>query len=348
VAAVVVAALVAGALALDSDGGDGAQVAIGTRQSGSQAPDGWNIVVSDQGVSLSVPPEWKSHPASTTPIGDPVLSVDDLTPDADSVLAECTTGRTPSTPPTTAASAVNVWEFPADSAQVPGTANDMLDVVDRPETFAGALIRGAPAAGTPCANARYDQIAFRDAGRVFMIRVVTVFPTAADEETRMALAAQVLDTLHVEPLEGTTTTLPVATTQPVPVIPPAPATTVTAFVPSTNDEQQITDLYVAWLRNHPDDETRVIVEDADALLSSIHQGLAQHSEADLMKYSGTVSAVRMLDADHAEVDYSLLFDGRPQFGVRTGIAVRIDGHWMVSRATECSLLSLGGITCPPS
>src|SRR3954447_4317968 len=60
-AAVVVTALVVGALALGSDGGDGAPVAIGTRQSGSQAPDGWNIVLSDQGVSLAVPADWKSH-----------------------------------------------------------------------------------------------------------------------------------------------------------------------------------------------------------------------------------------------------------------------------------------------
>ena len=55
----------------------------------------------------------------------------------------------------------------------------------------------------------------------------------------------------------------------------------------------------------------------------------------------------MLDADHAEVQYTLLHDGQPQFGLRTGVAVRIDGRWMVSRATECALLSLGGITCPP-
>ena len=120
------------------------------------------------------------------------------------------------------------------------------------------------------------------------------------------------------------------------------------MVPSTTDEQQINDLFVAWLHNHPDDDTRVIVEDADALLESIHQGLAQHSAADLEKYSGTVSAIRMLDADHAEVQYTLLFAGQPQFGLRTGVAVRIDGRWMVSRATECALLSLGGIVCPPS
>ena len=119
-------------------------------------------------------------------------------------------------------------------------------------------------------------------------------------------------------------------------------------MPTTDDERAIQELFVAWLKDHPDDETRRIVEDADVLLDSIHEGLAQHSAEDLAGYSGTVSAIRMLDADHAEVQYTLLHDGQPQFGLRTGVAVRIDGRWMVSRATECALLSLGGITCPPA
>ena len=68
---------------------------------------------------------------------------------------------------------------------------------------------------------------------------------------------------------------------------------------------------------------------------------------DLTKYSGRVEAVRMIDAAHATVDYTLLFGGQAQFGTRTGTAVKIDGAWKVSRDTECALLALGGITCPP-
>ncbi len=347
---VVVVALVTGLVALGGGGGDdgdGAQVAIGARQSGSPIPDGWQTIRTDHGISLSVPADWTSQPTNTTPIGEPLLSADDLTPDADSALVACTTGRIPSASPTVAGSGVTVWEFPADAAQVPGTANDTLPVVGRPKTFAGALIRGAPVSGTPCANARYDQVAFGDAGRVFMIRVATVFPSAADEQARMALAAQVLDTLRIEPLPSATTTSVVHDPTISPPSITVPVTTLPPFVPSTSDEQQINDLFVAWLRDHPDDETRAIVEDADALLDSIHQGLAQHTPDDLAKYSGTVSAIRMLDADHAEVQYTLLHDGQVQFGPRTGVAVRIDGRWKVSRATECALLSLGGITCPP-
>jgi hypothetical protein len=159
----------------------------------------------------------------------------------------------------------------------------------------------------------------------------------------------VLNSLRISPLAPATTipatTIP-ATTLPATNAVPLPTTTAPPFVPATSDEQEISDLFVGWLRNHPDDETRATVEDGDALLGAIHQGLAQHSEADLARYSGVVNAIRSIDADHASVDYTLLFAGQPQFGVRTGTAVRIDGTWKVSRDTECALLSLGGITCP--
>ena len=340
-AAVVVAALVVGALALGSGGGDGAQVAIGTRQAGSDVAEGWKTVTGDPGVTMSVPGDWQVESPSTTPTGVTLLGVHDLTPDADDVLVACTIHQVPASPPSSAGSAVTLWEFPGDATQVTDVTNAPMAVVDRPATFAGALVSGP----NQCEGARFDQLAFRDGGRVFLVRVVSVFPTASDEEVRLALAAQVLDTLRVTPL-GTTATTTAPTPTVIPELPAPPSAPTTPFVPSTTDEQQINDLVVAWLRYHPDDETRSIVEDADALLPSIHEGLAQHSASDLLKYSGTVSAIRMLDADHAEVDYILLFDGRPQFGVRTGIAVRINGHWMVSRVTECSLLSLGGITCP--
>ena len=47
-----------------------------------------------------------------------------------------------------------------------------------------------------------------------MVRVVTVFPSATDEEARMALAAQVLDTLRIEPLDAATTTIAPTVTAP--------------------------------------------------------------------------------------------------------------------------------------
>lgn len=343
-AAVVVAALVVGALALGRDGGDDAQIAI-PRQSGSTVPDGWQTIRTDHGISLSVPADWTSQPTSTTPIGEPLVSVGDLTSDADAVLAACTTGRIPSASPTVAGSGVTVWEFPADAAQVPGTANDTLPVVGRPETFAGALIRGAPISGTPCANARYDQVAFSDAGRVFMIRVVTVFPSTADEETRMALAAQVLDTLRVEPLpSATTTSIQHEGSIPPPTI-TTPETTLPAFVPTTDDERAIVQVFTKWADSATDADLDAIAEDPEAVRAPSHEGWDQHP-TDLALYDSRVESIRLIDSDHAQVVYTILYRGRVAYGNRLGSAVRVDGEWKVSTETVCGMLTLGGIRCP--
>ena len=76
-------------------------------------------------------------------------------------------------------------------------------------------------------------------------------------------------------------------------------------------------------------------------------GIARHSEADLAKYPGRVESVHVTDPDHAVVVYTLLFDGVPEFGRRSGNAVKIDGVWKVRRETECALLAPGGLTRPP-
>jgi hypothetical protein len=75
--------------------------------------------------------------------------------------------------------------------------------------------------------------------------------------------------------------------------------------------------------------------------------VAQHSAADLAKYSGRVDSVEIVDDTHANVVYSILFDGSPEFALRPGEAVKIDGVWKVSRDTVCALLEIGGISCPP-
>jgi hypothetical protein len=46
--------------------------------------------------------------------------------------------------------------------------------------------------------------------------------------------------------------------------------------------------------------------------------MPQHSEADLAKYPGRVESVQVTDPDHAVVVYTLLFDGVPEFGRRSG------------------------------
>jgi hypothetical protein len=345
-AAVLVTALVTGALVLGGGSGDEARVAIGPRQVGSAIPEGWQPITTDSGVSLSVPPGWKSESTSATPIGTPMVNVSESANDTEDVLLACTMHRDPASPPTSPASLLTLWEVPADSTQVTDVANGTLDVVDRPVSFAGALVPGP----NECHGARYDQLAFQDAGRVFLVRVVSVYPTAADEEVRLALAARVLDTLRVQPLEAaTTTTAPATTTTPTATVVPgvtAP-TSAAPFVPNTDDERAIVALVARWLTFQSDDGIRETLIDADSILDLIHEGTRQYQMNMPDGYSGELQSLQFDDATHARFTFTLLLHGQPLYMNQQGEAVKIDGRWMMTRQSECSLLALGQLICPP-
>lgn len=89
------------------------------------------------------------------------------------------------------------------------------------------------------------------------------------------------------------------------------------------------------------------VEDADSILGAVRDGLAQHTPEDLAKYSGRVDSIELVDSRHANVRYTILWDGTPQYAFQPGQAIKLDGTWMVTRDTVCALLKYGGITCPP-
>jgi hypothetical protein len=341
-AAVVVLVLVTAAVAVRSGGGgDGAHVAIGPRQTNSTVPDGWKTIHADPGITVSVPAAWKVGQGNATPIGVPVLSLEDLDPLADDALAACFLGRTPVSAPEEGGSLINMWEFPASSNEVPGTADDVLTVVDRPTTFSGALTLGP----RTCPVAEYQQIAFRDAGRVFLVRAVSVIPSNAENPELLALAAQVLDTLKIEPLDdsATPTTTEVAS-PPLPSIPPT-ATTAPPFVPTSADEQQIADLVARWLTYQSDDEIRATIQGADSILDAMHEGMRQY-QMNLSAYSGRADAVHLVDDSHADIVFTLFLNGGVLYGNQHGHAVKVDGRWMMTRDSECSLLALGSISCP--
>lgn len=362
VAAVMVLLFVGGFFVATSGGGDHHRVAIGTRQAGSAAPDGWRRVIVTSGVTVALPPTWNLGDFGETAAAQRLFSAGTSTPTDTSVMSACTSdGQLPTVP----GSWLSVWEYPASAVRsgfvlpdgmqfLPGSAA----VVERPDDFrrAAPLSGRCPFVGdaeSGSLGASFEVYVFVDAERVFVARSVVAYPVVQAPDTeaapRLLEAREILNTLHLAAPEGTSATIaPVPTTTTGLSAPPLPvATTTPPFAAATEDEQLIQQLFESWLRNHPDDDTRLMVEDADALMESIHEGLAQHTPEHLALYSGTVSGIRMLDPDHAEVRYTLLHGGVPQFGLRTGTAVRIDGRWMVSRATECALLSLGGITCPP-
>jgi hypothetical protein len=112
-------------------------------------------------------------------------------------------------------------------------------------------------------------------------------------------------------------------------------------------EKAIRTAFLGWMNAQPHDDISEYVEDHASILESLRQGMAQHSAAGLAKYSGRVDSVQIVDATHAAVRYTILFDGKPNFANEPGEAIKIDRVWKVSRDTVCNLLTNGGITCPP-
>jgi hypothetical protein len=147
----------------------------------------------------------------------------------------------------------------------------------------------------------------------------------------------------------TTTTAPTTSTSTT----VAPSTTTSVPAPSTtapgeaSDVEAIGSVFLRWMNAENRDDISAYVEDADSILEAHRQGLAQHTPEDLAKYSGRVDSIEVIDAAHADVRYTILWDGTPQYAFQPGQAVKIDGTWMVSRDTVCALLAHGGITCPP-
>jgi len=111
-------------------------------------------------------------------------------------------------------------------------------------------------------------------------------------------------------------------------------------------EAAIRAAFLGWIDAQPHDAVQRYVQDYAAIADALRQGMAQHTSAALTQYTGRVDSVTLVDVTHATVRYTILFSGRPQYEHLPGEALKIDGHWLVTRDTVCSLLAKGNITCP--
>jgi len=338
-AVVLAIALVMGTVAIAQPS---SKVSIPTRAAAqsSTVPDGWTVVENrDERVSLAIPPEWMKVEAP--PFQLLTVGTADFAPTK--TIAPCPSEST-QVPPVQG-TWVAVAEFPdtPDGSNfrivvLPGIPNVDVAVADRP-----ADLQTAPSSRGVCGASSYSVTAFRDGGRVIVALIVTTDGSSLD------LGYQVLNTLHVGASPTTVrTTVPVSTTPTT--VPPTtvlPTTVPTAPANVSSDEGAIRDVFLAWLDATERNAMDGIVEDFASIAATHLEGMHQHSEADLLKYSGRVDSVTIIDDTHADVRYSVLFDGRPQFSNMPGAAIRIDGKWMVTRETVCNLLTYGGLHCPP-
>lgn len=345
--AVVVIALVVGMVTVGGGGGDDPPVAVGLRQTGAQIPEGWGTVHADPGTSLSIPPEWNTYAFGSTDVAATRFSVGTVAPPGPpTVVTACfDTGSIP----TQAGTWLTVWEYPdATATEIVAPIDGTMTVSgDRPATFTTSQFQVGScdhAGNLPDreVGASFEQIAFRDAGRLFVARVVTTHPVG--ETAEFGMANRVLDTLRVEPLESATTTSPTA---PPTVVgsPQQTVTTLPAFVPTTDDERAIVQVFTRWADSATDADLDAIAEDPDAVRAPSHAGWDQHP-TDLALYDSRVESIRTIDSDHAQLVYTILYRGQVAYGNRLGSAVRVDGEWKVSTETVCGMLTIGGIRCP--
>jgi hypothetical protein len=350
-AVVVLVAVVGGAVVLAQPS---STVSIPTHPAAA-APAGWSVVTNDDGdVSLAIPPEW----TQLDPWGEEALAVGTHAFSRTGTIMPC---DMPSAQvPVSAGTWVTVFEYrglqPNDEfpmALVPALRTTDGWVGDRPADLRTAVVStGSCGVATPPGRPPltdfvpdYEVVAFRDSGRVFVALLVV---TDAADESSFDLPYQVLNTLTVAEPDTTTPTAAVTTPTTGPTGSTVPPTTAqTDPVNVSADEAAIREVFLAWINAQPKDALDDIVEDFASIAETHRQGVAQHTEADLALYSGQVDSVTIVSPTRAEVQYTILHGGVPNFSRMPGEAIKVDGKWMVTRQTVCTLLKYGGLTCPP-
>ena len=108
--------------------------------------------------------------------------------------------------------------------------------------------------------------------------------------------------------------------------------------------QAVTLTFEQWLDGSHPDASLAVIQDAARLQPALAE--AAKTLPGVESYRGRVNSVQFTNASSAEVDYSV-FAGRVLVRANlTGIAVLVDGRWLVSSETVCNLLGLTGIACP--
>lgn len=84
-------------------------------------------------------------------------------------------------------------------------------------------------------------------------------------------------------------------------------------------------------------------------LAAVYEAARARVPGNPVRVSLVVDDCLFLSDDRAVVWYSVLLDGKrpPVVRAREGYAVRIDGRWVMERASFADLVSLAGVPCPP-
>jgi hypothetical protein len=335
-------AIALSAFAVATHSAKSSNVAIGASGSNDDTPEGWQrIELPDQGLFIAIPPEWNQVTAVDT-LSPPLLVVGVGESSFDPRLA-CLTSRDGQ--PLVKGTWLSLYESPADG--VPGAPSRPADFTDPANS--GMVDTGCNEGMEAVAAVELVSYKFLDHGRLLQATIVT---TELPDRTNEQLARRILNTLRVEPLgDGDASSTTTASgpssgpsSGPVPTITTLPAP---EYVPTTADETAIRDLFLAWIASYPAYDVSPWVEDGASIQDAWNQGLAQNPPNIQAHWKIRVDNVSIVDDTHADVQYSLLWDGFPRYDHMPGAAIKVDGTWKVTRNTVCNILKYGGITCPP-
>ncbi len=153
--------------------------------------------------------------------------------------------------------------------------------------------------------------------------------------------------------EAPTTAAPVTTEAPTTAAPTtaAPETTAapTTAAPTVSTIADIpaahTEIVANWEKffdNKSTVDDRIpLLENADKLSETIAQAVASPM---LKQVTAKVSAVAFESETRALVTYDILLNGAAAMSGSQGVAVLVDGKWLVSQESFCALVALGGVT----
>ncbi|MDO3646913.1 hypothetical protein [Nocardia mangyaensis] len=108
--------------------------------------------------------------------------------------------------------------------------------------------------------------------------------------------------------------------------------------------ESITDAYLLFFDGKAPADQKVAMVEKGAEFTPLLEAQAANPQA--QSTSVTVGGVKLIDADNADVTYSLLMNGAPVLPDQTGQAVREGGQWKVAAATYCALMAIQGGTSP--
>lgn len=132
-------------------------------------------------------------------------------------------------------------------------------------------------------------------------------------------------------------------------MPTAPPTSVVTGGGPPDDETAaaITDAFnTLFAGTVSDPEVKITaLEDAERLRESFFE-MYERTKEIASRIVIRIDAITMVDADHANVTYTLLLDGAAVLDHLPGAAVRVDGRWLVTRRTYCDVATQGATEIP--